>query len=220
MFYNRRMYLFFTFPSPNKRSFTCCPPFFVLAIIWLSFVSCKNIEAKRPSFEISQVTESIYDLMGSESPSTHRMDEIFSNMDSNRFTYITVVCKIELNKKYSNKGMWFKNILSSIWATSQPTKMAGYFPIIELSQIDGRRKLMRETVFSKELPNRGEIRKFEKADKLDGTNFLKDIFKQVEIIIIATGCWGVFKPGIAWTAGGCLDWHYPPNVPREQSHLL
>ena len=75
--------------------------------------------------------------------------------------------------------------------------MAGYFPIIELSQIDGRRKLMRETVFSKELPNRGEIRKFEKDDKLDGTNFLKDIFKQVEIIIIATGCWGMFKPGIA-----------------------
>ena len=32
----------------------------------------------------SQVTESIYDLMGSESPSSHRMDEIFSNMDSNR----------------------------------------------------------------------------------------------------------------------------------------
>ena len=32
----------------------------------------------------SQVTESIYDLIGSESPSSHRMDEIFSNMDSNR----------------------------------------------------------------------------------------------------------------------------------------
>ena len=51
--------------------------------------------------------------------------------------------------------------------------MAGYFPIIELSQIDGRRKLMRETVFSKELPNCGEIRKFEKDDKLGWNKLLE-----------------------------------------------
>ena len=31
-----------------------------------------------------QVTESIYDLMGSESPSSHKIDQIFFNMDTNR----------------------------------------------------------------------------------------------------------------------------------------
>ena len=67
--------------------------------------------------------------------------------------------------------------------------MAGYFPIIELSQIYGGRNLMRGTVFSKELPDREKIRKLEKDDKLDGTNFLKDIFKQVELRIAnVLGC--------------------------------
>ena len=31
------------------------------------------------------MTESIYHLMGTESPSAHRVDEIFSTMDSNRW---------------------------------------------------------------------------------------------------------------------------------------
>ena len=48
---------------------------------------------------------------------------------------------------------------------------------------------MRGTVFSKELPDREKIRKLEKDDKLDGTNFLKDIFKQVELRIAnVLGC--------------------------------
>lgn len=53
-------------------------------ILWSFHFYDVNRDGQISKEEMVKVTESIYDLMGSESPSSHRMDEIFSNMDSNR----------------------------------------------------------------------------------------------------------------------------------------
>ena len=55
-----------------------------------------------------QVTESIYDLMGSELPPSHRMDEIFSNMDSNRFTNKTI------SRQLSNPHLYLLRIFGPL----------------------------------------------------------------------------------------------------------
>ena len=115
----------------------------------------------------AQVTESIYDLMGSELPPSHRMDEIFSNMDSNRFiNYIIsrqlsnpifIYCKF-LDRCVKRLGFFIR--------FPNPPSLAGYLPIIELGpQIDDRENLG-GTVFSEGFNRPWQDRKIWKEDQI------------------------------------------------------